>query len=121
MIMQKEMIKYLKQVRKNCPHSFRNKLMTDLKNNLSDYLDENPSSTFDDVVNHFGMPQKFADEYILAMDEDTRKKLITKTKWLKRGILIGSTILLIIVAITAIWIIVENSQTAGYYYDYKIN
>lgn len=112
---------YLKRAGKNCPHSFKRKLTEDLKSHLYDYIDENPNASFDDIVEHFGLPEKFSDEYILAMEDDTRKKLISKNKWIKMAFLIGVTIFVIIVAVTSIWIIIENSQTAGVYYSEGIS
>lgn len=108
---------YLKRAGKNCPHSFKRKLIEDLESNLCDYIDENPDASFNDLVEHFGLPEKFSDEYVLAMDDETRKQLISKNKLLKLVLSIGITIFLIIAIITSIWIIVENSQTAGVYYS----
>ncbi len=117
MITQKEVAKYLKQVRRFLPYPFKKKLVTELQNNISDFLDENPNSTYDNFISHFGTPQKFADEYILSVDEDTRKKAIHKTKWIKRCIIIGISVIILIALITAIWIICENSQTVITYYS----
>lgn len=117
----KETSLYLKQVSKKCPVSFRKRMMMDIESSLSDYSDEHPNCTIDDIVQHFGTPEKFADEYILALDEKSREKLLSKAKWLKWGFLIGIVIFLIIVAIAAIWIIFENSQIAGYYYEHITN
>ena len=114
---QKEVKRYLKTAEKNCTGSFKKKLRADLKNYLYDYIEENPDSSFDDIVHHFGEPDKFADEYILAMDDMTRKKLISKSKWIKRIVIIGVIAVFVIAVITAIWIITENSKTAGVYYS----
>ena len=65
---------YVKQAGKNCPSSFKKKLIVDLTDTLSEYLNENPNASLEDVTNRFGSPEKFADEYILAMDETSRKK-----------------------------------------------
>lgn len=123
MSMQKQAIieNYIKRAGKNCPHSFKRKLMEDLKSNLYDYIDENPDASFDAIVEHFGLPEKFSDEYILAMDDKTRKQLVSKNKLLKLVFSIGVAILLIIAIVTSIWIIVENSQTAGVYYSEGIS
>lgn len=118
---QKEIKKYLRRASKNCPYSFKRRLKRDLKNSLYDYIDGNSNVSFDNVVEYLGEPEKFADEYILAMDVDIRKKLVSKTRFIKRVCLIGVVILLLIFAVVAIWIIVENSQTAGVYYSEGIS
>lgn len=114
---QKEVKRYLKTAEKNCTGSFKKKLRADLKNYLYDYIEENPDSSFEDIVHHFGEPDKFADEYILAMDDMTRKKLISRNKWIRRTVIIGVIAVFVIAVITAIWIITENSKTAGVYYS----
>ena len=118
---QKEIKRYLKCVGKNCPRYFKRNLMDDLIDHLCDYLDENPDSSFDNIVKHFGAPEKFADEYILALDEDTRKKLMSKTRWIKKGIIIGIAVIILMAIVTATWIIIENSQEVGVYYSEGIS
>ena len=76
MTQQKIISSYLRQVKWNCPFSFRRKLITDLKSHLFDYFDDNPGSTYEDITNHLGPPEKFADEYLLVMEETARKKAI---------------------------------------------
>lgn len=117
MTQQKIISSYLKQVKRNCPFSFRKKLISDLQNHLFDYLDDNPGSTLEDIKNHLGLPEKFADEYLLVMDETTRKKAIHKTKWIKYGILSGIVSIVLIIAVTAVMMLVKISQTRVHYYN----
>lgn len=42
MINKKEIKNYLKKAGKNCPPEFRKKLIKELENNISDYIEENP-------------------------------------------------------------------------------
>ncbi len=119
MTQQKIISSYLRQVKRNCPFSIQKKLINDLKNHLFDYFDDNPCSTFEDITNHFGAPEKFADEYLLAMDKDARKKAIQKTKWVKWSFLVGVTAIVFIIAVTAVWMLIEISQKREYhYYEY---
>lgn len=118
--MQKCFSDYIKQSGKNCPLSFRKKLTADLSNSIYEYLEENQSATLEDITDRFGSPEQFADEYILAMDETSRKNALHKAKWNKCCILIGVAAVVLILAITAVWIIHENSQTAGYYYSIEM-
>jgi len=92
-------------------------LITDLKSHLLDYLEDNPDSTLEDLKNHLGSPEKFADEYLLAMDETTRKKALRRTKWIKYSILSGIASIVLIIAVTAIMMLVILSQTRVYYYN----
>ncbi len=117
MTQQKIISIYLKQVKRNCPFSFRKKLISDLKNHLFDYFDDNPGSTLEDIKNHLGPPERFTDEYLLVMDETTRKKAICKAKWIKYSILSGIASIVLIIAVTAVMMLVEISQTRVYYYN----
>lgn len=76
---------YLKQIGKKAPFAFRKKLITELRQNISEYVDEHPNCSIEDVINHFGTPEQFADEYILAMDETARKEAIQKAGLIKKG------------------------------------
>lgn len=115
MTQQKIISSYLKQVRKNCPFSFRNKLIADLRSHLFDYFEDNPGTTFEDITNHLGPPEKFADEYLLVMDETARKKAIQKNRWVKWSVLTGVAAIVLIIAVTAVWMLVEVSQTRVYH------
>ena len=116
MVSQKEISKYIRRVGKGCQFSFRRKMIMELQNNLSDFLDGHPECTMDDVLSHFGTPEKFADEYILAMEVADRQKILRKTKLVKKGVCTGVAMVILIVMATAILIVHENSQSVGDYY-----
>ena len=119
MTRQKIISSYLKQVKRNCPFPFRKRLVADLKNHLEDYFDDKPSGTLEDIINHMGAPEKFADEYLMAMDEPARQKTIQKSRWLKQICLIGVASIVLIFAVTAAWMLIEISQKrVHYYYEY---
>ena len=110
---------YLRQVKRNCPFSFRKRLIADLRSHLIDYFDDNPCNTFEDITNHLGPPEKFADEYLLVIDEITRKKALQKARWTKRSVLAGISAIVLIIAVTAVWMLVEISQKRVYHsYEY---
>ena len=75
MVSQREISQYIKAAGKGCPFSFRRKLTADLQNSLSDFLDTRPECTMEDVLLHFGSPEKFADEYVMTLDTVARQKL----------------------------------------------
>lgn len=116
MTQQKLISHYLKQVKKSCPFSFRKVLIKELKNHLFDYLNANPCNTLEDIINHFGSPEKFADEYLLAMDETARKKIIQTTKCFKWSCLLATTAIIFTIMVVAFKILCEISETRVYYY-----
>lgn len=115
MTRQKIISGYLRQLKRNCPYSFRKKLAREIKSHLLDFLDDNPDSTLEDITEHFGPPGKFADEYLLAMDEAARKKTIQKTRGIKWGILAGAVAVVIITTLTASRMLVAMTQRKVYY------
>ena len=117
---QKIISSYIRRVRKNCPFSFRKKLITDLESHLSDYLDDNPSSTLEDVINYLGSPEKIADECLWAMDETARQKILNKSKCIKRSIVIGISATVLIIAITAVYMLIKVAETRVYYFQESI-
>ena len=121
MINKKEIKNYLKKAGKNCPPEFRKKLIKELENNISDFIEEKPQSTAEDILKLFGEPEKFACEYILSMDENDIKKSVLKSKWIKRSVITGISLLILIAVITSAWIIHDNSRNAVVYYSETIN
>lgn len=53
------------------------------------------------------------------MDEITRKKALQKARWTKRSVLAGISAIVLIIAVTAVWMLVEISQKRVYHsYEY---
>lgn len=121
MSIQKEISEYIRQVGKSCPYSFRRKLLSELQSNLSDFLSVHPDCTMEDVLSHFGSPEKFADEYILAMDSIGRQTMLQKGRFFKKVVCVGMTLVLLIVISAAAWIVHENAQSVGDYYTEEIH
>ena len=116
-----EIAKYLRQAKKGCPAPYRRKLIVELQNNLYEFLENNPEHTMEDVLEHFGSPERFADEYLLAMDNYDRINAFRKTKWIRKMLCIGVATIVLIVAIATVWIVCENSQTVGYFYFEEVH
>lgn len=120
MVNQRDISKYVWQAKKDCPVLFRKKLAAELQSNLSDFLETHPECTMDHVRAYFGSPEKFADEYLLALDAADRQKLFRKAKWVRKVVFIGTVIVVLVITVAAIWIVNENSRSAGYYYTNEI-
>ena len=110
----------MKQVKKNCPFSFRKRLIPELESHLSDYLEANPDKTLEDVIAYLGSPEKIADECLLALDETARQKKLNKTKWLKRSILVVVSLVILITTCTAVYTLVKISESRVYYIQESI-
>lgn len=116
MVNEQDLSKYIRQAGKGCPFFVRKRLTAELRSNLSDFLDAHPEYTMEDVRAHFGAPEKFADEYLLTLDENTREKYIHRTKFIKWSCLFVSLAIVLVIAVTALMLLHEVSETRVYYY-----
>ncbi len=107
----KQAKRYCRAVKKNCPLAFKKRLISALKNDIDEYIEQNPSASFEDIKTRFGEPKQFALEYIAAMDEQSRMKALSIARQLKIAVIIIS-IVGVIVAGCAIWIAIENADSA---------
>lgn len=62
---------YLKTVKSTFPTfgKFEKKYLSDLEVHLHEYIDENPSATYDDLISEFGTPSSIISEYFSEIDE----------------------------------------------------
>lgn len=103
-VSKRELRKYLRQIKAEllCPCKERNRILGDLKESISGYLDEHPEATIESVRAFFGSAQQIAASYV---EELPTPELMQKLK-LRRNILryvvaiVGSAALLCV----ALWI-----------------
>ena len=86
-------------------------MISALKNDINEYIEQNPSASFEDIKQQFGEPEQFALEYIAAVDDTDRMKAVSITRQLKIAVIIISIVGLIVSG-CAIWIAIENSDSA---------
>lgn len=111
MISQKEIKRYLKSVRKNCPYPLKRRLSLELESSIADYLEENPDKDFADLISRFGKAEKYAEEYIMDMSADERTRILIKGR--RTLIIAFSIIALVFVAAVsfAAWAIYDDYMT----------
>ena len=119
---EKELTDYYRKIEKALPCSAetKKKILFDLKSNIAEYLDEYPEAEMSDIINHFGTPDLFASEYVASLEDAELNKKVHKSKWIKRGVIIAVAVVVLLTAITTIWIIAENHKAADYYYQEDI-
>lgn len=115
---EKELTDYYRKIEKALPCSTetKKKILFDLKSNIAEYLDEYPEAEISDIINHFGAPDLFASGYVASLEDAELNKKVHKSKW----IIIAVIAVILLSAITTIWVISENSQHAGYYYQESV-
>lgn len=113
MISQKEIKRYLKSVRKNCPYPLKRRLSLELDSSIADYLEENPDKDLADLISRFGKAEKYAEEYLMNMPIAERTKILKKGKTIITAVIVGVIAVVLIVASTAVWIIYDDYRTDG--------
>ena len=97
-ILDKNIKKYLRQVRSLLPCNLREKkrMLSDLQGRIGDYLEANPDADFSAVEAHFGTPQQIATAFVdemgtaeLLLKLRVRKRVIRVTAAFMAAILLG--------------------------------
>ena len=76
-----ELNDYLKDIKRNmiCSNSIKKLFIKDFKNRIDEFIDENPNTSIDDIINNFGNPEdivrSFNDELEYYKNK-SRKRLI---------------------------------------------
>ena len=98
--LKKDINQYIKEIKLNiiCDFKTRKKFISDLKNSIYDFVEDENIFSIDDVYHHFGTPQQIAKEFFLNLNFRKIKRKLNFTK----GVIIGAAIALISVAIELI-------------------
>lgn len=117
-ISEKDLKKYYRKIRNSlmCKVKLKNKILKDIKNEVEEYLEQNPNSFFENIIEHFGSPEAIAEEFAISSNVDyTTKSKIHRI--LKLSFITLLVLALIFTIATSIVIIANNKRTAGYYYE----
>ena len=100
--------KYLKTIRSLFPvyGHYEKRFFSDLKNNLTEYAETHPNSSFSDLSQAFGSPASIISEYLSSVDTAYLSKQLSRTKHIRRTCI--CTIIALIIALAI-----------GYAYTYK--
>ncbi|MBQ8558685.1 MAG: hypothetical protein IJ439_01680 [Tyzzerella sp.] len=121
-ISEKELKKYFRKIRRSlvCDWKTKNKILKDLKNDVEEYLEQNPISSFKNITEHFGNPETIAEEFAISSGIDYVKKSRIH-KALKMIVIIFLILASIFTIATSIVIIGNNNRTAVYYYEESVD
>lgn len=115
-----EITSYLNNI-KNClvcSPALKKKILFDLKNSLDEFLLENPTSTIDDIVNHFGTPEDISSSCLINLEEGDISSSIRQSKRIRKIIiLLALAIILIFTAACIIQIVHNQDVKAGYFIE----
>lgn len=120
MASQREIKHYIKQATKKLPRQLRSRLQGELEGNISEFLEHHADSSIQDIVDHFGSPEKYVEEYFAANECDERLQQMKRGKLLSCFNVASVLLIILIICAAAFIICKENSRTAGYYYHYVL-
>lgn len=117
-ISEKEIKKYFSKIRSAlvCDFKTKSKILRDLRNEVEEYLEQNPDSSLENITGHFGTPEAIAEEFAISAGTDYIKKYKVH-KTIKLIVIILLILALVFTIITSIVIIGNRKRTAVYYYD----
>ena len=118
----KELTAYCNAVKKqlHCSKTLKRKILHALKSSLIEYLEEYPEAAFEDIVRRFGAPEEFAKESLEDLDKEELFQEVQKSRRIKRTILLIAIVICLVIAVAAVWFVLEDSQTAVSYYTEEI-
>ena len=83
-----------------CPRKLKTMILTDIRENVSAYLEENPQADLTQLHSHFGTPQQIAADYVADLDMPSllhglrlRKRIFTAVTVLVSAALIAALLM----------------------------
>ena len=119
--MNNQLKKYYRSIRRclSCPGKMKNRILDNIRQSVSAYLEENPTADFAAVQQHFGTPQQIA---AACIEEMTAPEIVKNFKVKKTVITIVCTavaLALLMWGITLGIALIENYNSAhGFYIVY---
>lgn len=120
-ITEKEIKKYFSKIRRAlvCDFKTKSKILKDLRNEVEEYLERNPDSSLENIIDHFGTPDAIAEEFAISAGTDYIKKYKVH-KTIKLIVIIVLLLTLVFASIASIVIIRNRKRSAIYYYEETI-
>lgn len=89
--LKKDLKRYIREIKANiiCDFKTRNKFISDIKNSIDDYIENNKVDHIDEIYEHFGKPQEIAKEFFLNADFKKIKRRMNFTKSVIAGVVIA--------------------------------
>ena len=118
----KEIINYCKAVKKNlyCSRPLKKQILHALECDISEFVQERPNVSAQDIISHFGNPTDFAEESLSILDGNEIQQKIKKAKHIKLFVLIAVIIICLIAALTSLLVVKVNTEDVMCYYSEEI-
>ena len=116
----KELKKYYCEVGKflSCSNKEKKNIIGSIKSSVECYVFDNPNSTFEDIIKHFGSPKDIAEEYY---NNENAEKLIEKTKSHKKIVISIFAVIIVAFVFLIMLFIAQIHAGSGYISESKLN
>ncbi len=112
--------RYVKAALKKCPSAYRKRLSANLSDSLFEFVEGNPAADEKILIENFGPPERYAEEYIASLDDEEKIRILTKNTFIKQAITITIAIGLIILAVGTTIIVIDSINSSSNYYEIVI-
>ncbi len=94
--------RYLREVRRNLPCSFLTKreLLLRIQDSLTDFAEERPHASYEDIIEHFGQPTDVADAYFAGLPADQLRKALQTARFVRRVLIVVCVLAMLLFGIT---------------------
>lgn len=113
---------YLKAVKYElaCPKPLRRRALDQLKMSLDEFLEGRPAATETEIVEQFGSPADFANEFLALLGEEELKKQLKHSKRIWAVVIVACAIALLLLVLTFVKMIEDNKKVQPVVLEYTI-
>lgn len=113
--------KYLNKVLRKCPFAYRKAVKVSLCDSLYEYANKYPDCTENELTLRFGAPEKYTSEYIASLDSEQVAELLKRKSLTKKVLLVVVSLIILVIAILAVYICCEIAKTFGSYGEITVS
>ncbi len=109
--------RYMREVRRNLPCSFRTKyeLLSRLQGSLADFTEERPHACYEDITEHFGAPTDVADAYFADLPAPQLRKALQIARVVRNVLITVIVLAMLLYSIALGWLIYDEHNDGPSY------
>lgn len=113
----RNLARYYKKVGRalNCSPKARKQIIANLKSDLEEYMEQNPTATDEQLLERFGTPDDYAQAFLAQLGEEEWRSRLRANRFGKRFWIIFAIAATLVVAITTAYVLHRNKQQAAKY------
>lgn len=109
----RQLEKYYRSIRSwlPCSRKLKKKLLSQIRSNISAYVEEHPSAAFSDIQQRFGKPQQIAATYVNELETQELLRDLRVRKKIVRIVAACATTIIVMWGATVITALIDNHYT----------